>query len=172
MAYIPTESRLGVTAFTNIDTTTAVPFGTIIRGADTASGKGGGEFIYLPGNTKVAAAGLFVTYDPSTSGGPISTVTTSATANQGKPVALSMSACNTIAKFGWFQVRGVGVALKAAAIAAKGVKVYLSSTSGRITPTAASGKQVLGAVTVGSATSTVSTVNVLLQAPFLQGATL
>jgi hypothetical protein len=167
MAYFPTESRIGVLGFANVDTTTAVPFGTIIRGQDSASGKGGGEFVYLPGATGVAVGSL-VTYNP---GSVTGTGLAVSTANLGKPAAVAMAAVNTASKFGWFQVRGVAAVLKAAVKVNPAVKLYLSATSGRLTSVAASGKQLLAAIAANAATvvSATSTVNVLITNPFDQG---
>lgn len=167
MAYFPTESRIGVLGFGNVDTATAVPFGTIVRGQDSASGKGGGEFVYLPGATGVAA-GSMVTYNPASVTGTGLTITT---ANQGKPIAVAMAALNTSSKYGWYQVRGVASVLKAAIKINPAVKVFLSATSGRLTSTAVSGKQILAALSANTATvvSATSTVNVLLSNPFEQG---
>lgn len=167
MAYFPTESRIGVLGFANVDTTTAVPFGTIIRGQDSASGKGGGEFTYIPGGTSTAVGSL-VTYNPASVAG---TGLATNVANQGKPVGAAMAAINTASKFGWAQIRGVAVVLKAAVKINPGVKLYFSATSGRVTSVAASGKQLLGAIAANTATvvSATSTVNVFLSSPFEQG---
>ena len=65
MAFKPVETFQGVVDFTNIDTTKQVQPGfCIIRGIDTASGQGGGEFMYLPGVSGGQVAGNLVTYNP------------------------------------------------------------------------------------------------------------
>lgn len=165
MAYVPTENRIGITSFTNLDTTTAVPFGTIIRGADSASGKGGGEFIYLPGVASTVVGSL-VTYNT------VAKTTTLApnTANLGAPLAVAMAAC-TAALFGWYQIAGVAVVKKTAVKVNPNVKVFLSGTTGRLFPTATTGKQILNAISVNTTTiaSATSTLNVLIQRPFAQG---
>ena len=166
MAYFPTESRLGLQAFANLDTAPAVPFGTIVRGEDSASGKGGGEFIYLPGvaNTVV---GSLVVYNPSAK----TTTLAPDTAGLAQPLAVAMSANNLATTFSWYQVAGVAVMKKTAVKVNPNVPIYLSATIGRIMPTAVNGKEILNARTVNTATvaSTTSTVNVLLQRPFAQG---
>lgn len=170
MAYFPTESRIGVLGFANVDTTTAVPFGTIIRGQDSASGKGGGEFVYVPGATGVAA-GSVVSYNPASLTG--TALSNSGTLNQSRPVGVGMAAINTVSKFGWAQVRGVAAVLKAAVKINPGVKLYLSATSGRVTSVAASGKQLVNMLSANTATvvSATSTVNVLIGfGSFEQGA--
>lgn len=165
MAYIPTESRLGLSNFTQIDTTAAYNMGVIVKGEDSADG--GGEFIYLQGVTALTV-GQMVTYNPRS--GVV--VLTPNTAGLAQPVAVAMSA-NTIAtSFGWFQIAGVATIKKTAVKVNPNVAVYQSATTGRIMSTAASGKQLLNARSVNSATvvSTTSTVRVLLDRSFLQGA--
>lgn len=166
MAYFPTENQIGLKGFANIDTTTALPFGTIVRGVDTASGKGGGEFIYLPGVASTAAGSL-VTYDP------INKTTTLAphTANLGQPLAVAMAAVATAKNYGWYQIAGVAVVKKIAAKINPSVAIFLGTTAGSIQATASAGKEVLNARTVNAATvaSATSTINVLIQRPFAQG---
>lgn len=166
MAYVPTENRIGLTAFTVIDSTSLLPIGTIVRGADAASGKGGGEFIYLPG-VGSTVVGSMVTYDTVNK----TTTLLPNTANLGKPVAVAMSANTSTANCSWYQIEGVAVCKKTAVKVNPAVKVFISGTTGRIMPTAASGKQINGAITVNAATiaSATSTVNVLLQRPVAQG---
>lgn len=166
MAYYPTENQVGLKGFGNIDTTTALPFGTIVRGVDSASGKGGGEFIYLPGvaSTKV---GSLVTYDP------LNKTTTLApnTANLGQPLAVAMAAVATTKNYGWYQIGGVALMLKTATKVNPNVRIFLSATAGSIFSTVATGKEVVNARTVNAATvaSGTSTVAVLIQRPFAQG---
>lgn len=164
MAFVPSESRLGLKAFTSIDTATAVPFGTIVRGED--SSLGGAEFIYLPGvaNTVV---GSLVVYNPSAK----TTTLAPNTANLGQPLAVAMAAVATTANFGWYQIAGVAVIKKTAVPVSPNVRIFLSGTAGRVFPTATTGKQVLNARSVNAATvaSATSTINVLIQRPFAQG---
>ena len=165
MAYFPIESRLGVTAFTNKDTTTAVPFGTIVRGQDATLG--GGEFVYLPGvsGTKV---GSLVVYNPSAK----TTTLCPSTANLAQPLAVAMSANATTTNFGWYQVEGVATITKGTGgVVNANVAMYIAS-SGSVTATAAAGKQIVNARSVNTATvlSATSTVNVLINRPFAQGA--
>lgn len=164
MAYFPIESRLGVTAFTNKDTVTAVPFGTIIRGQDSALG--GGEFIYLPGvaNTKIGSLVVFNVAARTTTLCP-------ATANLGQPVAVAMSANATTANFGWYQIYGVATLTKTAVIVLPNVPIFTSATAGVIKSLASAGKQIVNARTVNTTTvtSATSTVNVFINRPFVQG---
>lgn len=164
MVYVATESRLGVTSFTNNDTTTALPFGSIIRGQDPTLG--GGEFIYLPGVTGTKV-GSVVTYDP------LNKTTTLAphTANLAQPLAVAMSANATTKNFGWYQIAGVAAVLKIAAKISPNVPIFLGTTAGSIQATASAGKEILNARTVNAATvaSGTSTINTLIQRPFAQG---
>lgn len=166
MAYFPTESRLGLVGFGNIDTATALPFGTIVRGQDAASGKGGGEFIYLPGVASTAVGSL-VTYDP------LGKTTTLAphTANLGQPLAVAMAAVTTTKNYGWYQIAGVATVKKIAAKINPSVAIFLGTTAGSIQATASAGKEILNARTVNAATvaSATSTISVLIQRPFAQG---
>jgi hypothetical protein len=166
MAYFPTESRLGLKSFANVDTATAVPFGTIVRGADSTSGQGGGEFIYLPGvaSTVIGSLVTYNTIKPSTTLAPN-------TAHLGQPLAVAMAAVATTANFGWYQIAGAAVIKKTAVKVNPGVAIFLSATAGRVFPTATSGKEILNAVTLNAATvaSATSTVQVLINRPFAQG---
>ena len=166
MTFFPTENRLGLPPIAYTASTQAVALGTIVRAQDATLG--GGEFIYLKGvaNTLV---GSLVTYDP------VNATTTLApnTANLAQPVAVSMSA-NVANQYGWYQVEGVASIKKTAVKVNPNVAIFLSATAGRVMPTAASGKEILSARSVNSATvaSTTSTVNVLLNRPFAQGQTI
>jgi hypothetical protein len=111
--------------------------------------------------------GSLVTYNATT----YQTTLSANTANQATPVAVAMSA-NTAGLFGWYQIGGLAVVKKTAVAVNAQVPVYQSATVGRVMPTAASGKQVLGARSANLATvaSGVSTVIVSINRPHLQGA--
>jgi hypothetical protein len=170
MAYFPIESRLGLKGFANVDTATALPFGTIVRGQDSVLG--GGEFTYLPGVAS-QVAGSLVTYNPN-AGQKV--VLAPSTANLDAPLAVAMSAA-TSGQFGWYQIQGVALVKKITSgngskfTTFTGVPIFISGTAGSITALAASGKQVLGARTANLATvaSATSTVAVYLNRPFAQG---
>jgi len=81
-------------------------------------------------------------------GAPVATVAPYAgTANTGIPFGVSLIGL-TVGQFGWIQVQGVAIVLTAGAPAANGA-VY-TGTSGAITPTAAAGKQIIGATYVSA----------------------
>lgn len=164
MTYYPIENQLGVGPLTNIDTTKLWPLGMVVRGNDATLG--GGEFIYLAGvaGTRV---GSLVTWDPVNG----TTTLSPNTANLAQPVAVAMSANNSSTTYGWYQVGGAAAIFKSAIKINPNVAIFLSSTAGQIQPTAASGKEILGARTVNAATvaSATSTVNVLINRPHAQG---
>lgn len=165
MAYTPTETRLGLKSFTNVDTTTALPLGTIVRGADSVSGMGGGEFIYLKGIAAVTA-GQMVTYNAN-----LGTVTRLAASQRylGAPVAVAMAAI-TAATLGWFQVVGIAKTLKSAKQFTAAARIFISPTTGRVSTSAACGKQILNAwVQQNTVTTTTSTVLIMLSRAFIQG---
>ena len=175
MAYSFTENRAGLLQIANTDSGVTMPNGTsaiptppatlgmVCRAFDPTYGEG--EFILLVGvaNTVV---GSLVTYNATT----YQTTLSANTANQATPVAVAMSAC-TAGLFGWYQIGGLAVVKKTAVAVNAQVPVYQSATVGRVMPTAASGKQVLGARSANLATvaSTVSTVIVSINRPHLQG---
>lgn len=176
MAYSFTENRTGMLQIANTDAGVTMPNGTsaiptppatlgmVVRAFDPTYGEG--EFIMLVGvaNTVV---GSLVTYNTTT----YQTALSPNTANLAQPVAVAMSA-NGAASFGWYQIGGLAVIKKTAVAVNAGVAVYQSATTGRIMPTAASGKQLLGARSANLATiaSTVSTVVVSINRPHMQGA--
>ncbi len=164
MVYNIVNNRLGLTPIASLDTTTRQAVGTIVVAEDPTYGTG--EFVYLAGVAGTLVGSLVIW-------NPIGNTTTLSpnTANLARPVAVAMAAC-TASYFGWYQIEGAAVIKKTAVIAATNVAVYQSATTGRIMSTAASGKQLLGARTVSSALSAVSTVTVLINRPHIQGAVL
>jgi len=170
--WIPTENRLGVvnlqgidsTAVDNTSTNNRYPVGTIVRAYDATLGAG--EFIYLQGVASLAVGNL-VTYNPTTGAVTLSPNT----AHLGQPVAVAMAANTSTSNYSWYQIEGAAVISKNATKISPAVSVYQSATAGEITGTAASGKQVLNAVSLNSATvaSATGTVSVQINRPFLQG---
>ncbi len=93
------------------------------------------------------------------------------TANLGTPVAVSMSANTSASNYSWYQIEGLSTVLKSAVAVSPQAKVYISGTTGRLMPTSASGKQIIGAkyANLATVTSTTSTATVLLSRPWAQG---
>jgi len=177
MAFTPTTHRLGLPLnMAQIDSTAAFtpssgtatnarfPIGTVIRASDPTLGEG--EFIYLQGVASLAA-GEVVSYNATT--GAVTRLPS--TANLGAPVAVSMAANTSASNYSWYQIGGLATVLKSAVAVTPQAKVYISGTTGRLMPTSASGKQILGAkfANLATVTSTTSTVTVLLARPFAQG---
>jgi hypothetical protein len=163
MAWLVTEPFIVEQSIDETSDTAKHPLGTIVRAKDETYGSG--EFIYLKGVVNTVA-GLMVGYNPVAG----TTTLTPNTAGQGSPVAVAMAA--TVAnKFGWYQIGGAAVIKKTATIVNANVAIYQSGTAGRVMATAASGKQVLGARSINTASvvSATSTVNVLINRPHLQG---
>jgi len=175
--FIPVENRLGIQPISQANGATpsqyqtgqsqlfgqAHPLGTIVKAYDQTLGEG--EFIYLEGvaSTKV---GSLVVYNNSAG----TTTLAPNTAHLGESVAVAMSAC-TASNFGWYQIGGVATVLKTAVKVNPNVNIFLSATAGRVMPTAASGKEILNAISVNAATvaSGTSTVLVQINRPFAQG---
>lgn len=150
--------------------TAVVPVFTEIRAVDATQGEA--TFKYLPGCASTAtttAVGTLVTFQ-QTASGAASTAATTNTANQGRPVAVVMAKVLS-GQYGWFQIVGQATIKKAAVKVSPGSKIFQSSTKGRITGAAASGKQLLNVVATPKATvaSATSTVTVEINRPFLQG---
>jgi hypothetical protein len=93
------------------------------------------------------------------------------TANQDKPLAVSMNANTSITTGSWYQVSGAAVIKKTAVKVSPGVPLFLSTTAGRVKAVASAGLQVLNCVTINAATvaSAVSTITAQVQFPFAQG---
>ena len=164
MAWVISENRLGLQDIAATSTTQNVEEGTIVRAFDSTYG--GGEFVYLKG-VDSTVVGSLVTYSPTAH----TTTLTPNTANLNQPVAVAMSA-NVSSQWGWYQVNGAAIIKKTAVKVSPNVPVYQSGTTGRVMSTAASGKQLMNARSLNAATvaSATSTITVLIDRPFLQGA--
>jgi hypothetical protein len=176
MAYSFTENRAGLLQIANTDAgvtmangSSAIPtppatLGMVCRAFDPTYGEG--EFILLLGVASTAVGSL-VSYNATT----YQTTLAANTANLAGPVAVAMAATGA-STFGWYQIGGLAVIKKTAVSTNPQVAVYQSATAGSIMPTAASGKQILGArsanlATVGSSTGTLI---VSINRPHKQGA--
>jgi len=175
MAYYMTNARAGLPNSDAISDSSspACPVGTIAWGVDPVYG--GGEFIYLPALSGQVAGNL-VTYVMGSGVGPAaqsaSVSLTTSTKNQARPVAVAMAANTTgSTKYGWYGIQGTFRIKKTANKVSPGIAVFLSTTSGRIGASTGSGKQVLGARCMNTATvaSATSTVLVEINRPHLQG---
>jgi hypothetical protein len=168
MPYIITDPLIGGQAIAATDTVQNHPLGAIVRARDTATGGGGGEFIYLLGVASTVVGSL-VTYSATTFQTTLSP--TNATTD-GAPLAVAMSA-NVASQYGWYQISGMAVIKKTAVAVSPSSGLWLSGTAGRVYATASTGKGIVGArsanlTTVASATSTVT---VLINRPAIETAT-
>jgi hypothetical protein len=175
MAYSFVENRVGLPAVTDIDSGVTMPNGTsaiptppatlgmVARAFDPVYGEG--EFILLVGVASTEVGSL-VSYNAST----YQTALAANTANLAGPVAVAMSA-NGAGSFGWYQIGGLAVMKKTAVAVSPQVAIYQSATVGRVMPTAANGKQILGArsANLASVAAGVSTVVVSINRPHKQG---
>jgi hypothetical protein len=174
MAYVFTESRIGYLQIAQTDAgvtmangSSAIPtppnaLGQVVRAVDPTYGEG--EFIMLVGVASTAVGSL-VTYNATT----YQTALSANTAGLGQPVAVAMSA-NTAGLFGWYQIGGLAIIAKTAVQTLAQVAVYQSATAG-IMPTAATGRQILGArsANLATVTTTTATLIVSIDRPHLQG---
>lgn len=168
MPYIITDNYIGGQAISATDTVQNHPLGTIARARDTATGGGGGEFIYLLGVASTVVGSL-VTYNATTFQTTLSP--TNATTD-GSPLAVAMSA-NVASQYGWYQISGMAVIKKTAVAVSPSSGLWLSGTAGRVYATASTGKGIVGARSANLATvaSATSTVTVLINRPAIETAT-
>ena len=127
------------------------------------------DAIFLPTVASVTS-GSVVTFKQSGSG-VFTTAVVPNTANLAQPLAVSLHT-GAASNYGWFALSGTVKVKKTAVKVNPGVKMYISATTGRLMPTAASGKNVLGLISSNSATvaSATSTVYVTMNQPHAQGA--
>ena len=155
------EPELGYQPIATVSTTQNHPYGTLARAYDTTAAsvtgaQGAGEFMYLQGVASTVEGSL-VTYNPATG----VTVLAPTTANKTTPFAVAMGAIDATTKFGWYQITGVAKIAKAAVKVSPAVAIYVTG-SGQITSAAASGKQIINAVSANSATIASATGTVLV----------
>lgn len=176
MAYTFTENRIGlqpgvagtISALSAgaVAAITGFRPGTRVRGNDPTFG--GAEFIFLPCVSGMVV-NTAVTYRESASG-VFTVAAVPNTASLGQPLAVSMAA-GLVNNFGWFMVAGTVPIKKTAVKVNPNVALFISATAGRLMPTVASGKQVLGVRSSNTATvaSATSTVTVTINNPHAQG---
>lgn len=191
MAYVFREPSLGLTpiaataaASTTTVNTSTTAAGTIgsTRGAagNSTPGRlgaiakaydpvyGEGEFIYLLGVASTVV-GSVVTWGTSTSGKPnYQTALAAATAGQGQPLAVAMSA-NVAGQYGWYQLTGTAVVATNGTLAAGPGKVYLAG-SGQVTSTQANGVEMVNAINdTATGTPSAGLALISIDRPFAQG---
>ena len=171
MAYTIIEGQIGQLPIANTDagvtqpnsaSVTATPPnypGMVVRASDPTYGIG--EFILLQGvaNTTV---GSLVTYNATT----FQTALAPIGANKPQPVAVAMSA-NLAATWGWYQIGGLAVAKKTAALALASNAAVGVLTAGLVAATG-TGKEIQGAFTAAKSTAG-TTVQLVINRPHMQG---
>lgn len=175
MAYSFIENRLGlqppVATTVSAASVGLLPLRPGTRARATDPTLGAGDFVFLPTIASVVVGSL-VTFRESASG-VFTTAMCPNTAGLAQPVAVAMAA-GAANNYGWFQLAGTATIKKNATKINSNVALFISSTTGRVTATAASGKQILGARSSNSASvvSATSTVTVTINYPHMQGQTI
>lgn len=129
------QDPIGVADLTTVDTVKQWELGQRCKARDVGStAYGFGDFIYLKGVASVARGSVCLILDDYSVG--------LLAARDKGAVALALGAVDAATKFGWFQVRGMGVALCDTVAAA--APCYIDGTAGRIDDAAVAGDCVLG----------------------------
>jgi hypothetical protein len=176
MAYVFDEPKLGLLQINQTDAgvtspgdgVTVIPtppnkLGMIVRAFDPTYGEG--EFILLKGVASTAI-GSVVTWDGTT----YATTLAAPTANQARPVAVSMAANTSASVYSWYQIAGTAVAARTTGVKLSPTVAVGVISTGKIAASA-TGKEVLAARSANAATvaSATTTVTVVLNRPHLQG---
>lgn len=149
----------------NTGSTTAVPSppmkaGMIVGASDPSFGSG--EFILLLG-VAATVVGSVVTYNQST----FQTALAPAGANLPQPIAVAMAA-NLAATWGWYQIAGIAVAQKSGGVSIVAAAAIGVATAGYF-GASATGAEVEGALVAVTATTTATTIQVVINRPHMQG---
>lgn len=143
---------IGVEDMTTVGTTKLWPLGQRCKAQDVGStAYGFGDFVYAAGCTSTARGSVVLIGD--------SYDTTLLAARDKGAVGLALAAVDATTKFGWYQVRGKGVALCDTVAAA--APCYIDGTSGRIDDAAVAGDQVIGMRTVSADDTSTCVVNMV-----------
>ncbi len=181
MAYTFDEPKLGLlqiavvdagvqtaqsTSDTSITTTIPTPpnvLGQVCRAKDPTYGEG--EFILLKG-VGSTTVGSLVIYDGTT----YATTLCATTANQARPVAVSMAANTSATQFSWYQIEGTAIAARTTGVKLNPTVAIGVSSTGKV-GASATGKAILGARSANAATvaSATTTVAIIISRPHLQG---
>jgi hypothetical protein len=174
MAYTFDEPKLGLLQIAQTDageTTaggTTIPtgpnkLGMIVRAFDPTYGEG--EFILLKGVASTTVGSLVI-WDGTT----YATTLCAVTANQARPVAVSMAANTSASVYSWYQIAGTAVAARTTGVKLSPTVAIGVTSVGKVSASA-TGKEVLGARSANAATvaSATATVTVVLNRPHLQG---
>jgi len=110
--------------------------------------------------------GSLVVYDGTTYAPTLCAVT----ANQARPVAVSMAANTATTTFSWYQIGGTAVVLKSTTVKIQPLATVGVLSTGKV-GASASGKEIEGARTANAATvaSATTTVAIIIDRPAMQG---
>jgi hypothetical protein len=140
--------------------TPIVPVGTIVDFNDPYYGSGKAIRLCIPKNTTAIKVGTLAIYSAATNAGKLSNysyVIAPVTANQSRPVAVSINAIPnnaSYAQYAWFAIGGTLPVWMLAATAITD-KVFISATAGAGFVTTTAGRQVVGMTPVVASTGTV-----------------
>lgn len=156
---------------TNLPSTVLEPQLGEIRTAWDAT-LGAAEFVYLkiPASTTLAAGNL-VQWTAGYAAAILPVLSTSKNTGHCVAVAPVAIVSSTAVQYGWFQIYGQANVLKTAVQVLPDVVVYASGTTGRIKVLTSAGGQITGlrVSSVGTTTTTTSTVLCFMSRPAMQG---
>lgn len=155
MAWKITDPEIGIQPITETSTTQKHSLGKKITAYDSTYGEG--EFIYCVGVANTAV-GCAVTINPY--GHTTALTDTDVADTLIGPIGIAMSA-NVASQYGWYQIRGTGIALGAASLA-DNQKVFPTATAGTLDDSGTGGQQLIGAKT-GSALDTPASGQFLIE---------
>lgn len=155
MTYYTTGNELITQPIAENSSTQKQRLGQIVKAFDPTYGEG--EFIYLKGVASTIV-GSCVTWNSST----YQTTLAAVSANLPMSVAFAMSAC-VANEYGWYQISGLAVAAKSATICCVAGAAVAVKTTGLISKTSTSGKQLLNAIVTTTASAATGRTTVLLQ---------
>ena len=154
MAYVITENRLGQSQIGSVDTSAAVPVGTIVTATDPSYGSG--EFIYLAGVASTVA-GSWVLYD-------LDDGSTSLLTAGDKGLVAVATAATVADTYGWYQI--MGNAVGSAGTGVDSGRVFIDTVPGTCDDAVVIGDQVLNARWVSADDSDAGTADVSINRPF------
>jgi hypothetical protein len=105
-----------------------------------------GQFILLPGVASLAAGDVVTWYYDAATALPIVIRATSTTyANQGAPLAVSLTANTSTTSYSWYQIQGPAVVNNNGTWSGANARVSLTTTAGQLSTTMIAGSQLLNA---------------------------
>lgn len=139
--------NLGPSDFFKVDTTQRFPAGIQVRGVDVLNIFGKSDFMYMQAAGTISANQICVYADA------FQVSTAPNTANTGRGVVVSKQDM-TVGQWGWFQVTGGMIPVKAVATVAAGSAVGIDATTGGSVNANSAGRQLLGATSLRASAAT------------------